>query len=121
MPERNCLITKQHAWPAINYRVSAKGEVVQKRASRLREKDKSSKTIKETNLSVPTAGNLTFLTTETSCMAGKRPVPATLPYHVDLRPLCSRLEDQGNLNSCTGNALAGAPGVTVWASRPGLL
>jgi C1A family cysteine protease len=38
----------------------------------------------------------------------KRPVPATLPDQVDLRPLCSRVEDQLNLNSCTGNALAGA-------------
>ncbi len=37
-----------------------------------------------------------------------RPVPARLPEKVDLRPLCSRVEDQGNLNSCTGNALAGA-------------
>jgi len=38
----------------------------------------------------------------------KRPVPAALPDEVDLRPLCSLIEDQGNLNSCTGNALAGA-------------
>jgi C1A family cysteine protease len=37
-----------------------------------------------------------------------RRAPATLPEKVDLRPLCSRVEDQGNLNSCTGNALAGA-------------
>ena len=37
-----------------------------------------------------------------------RPVPAKLPEKVDLRPLCSAVEDQGNLNSCSGNALAGA-------------
>ena len=37
-----------------------------------------------------------------------RPVPAVLPEHVDLRPLCSPVEDQGQLGSCTGNALAGA-------------
>jgi C1A family cysteine protease len=35
-------------------------------------------------------------------------MPATLPASVDLRHLCSRVEDQGNLGSCTGNALAGA-------------
>lgn len=33
--------------------------------------------------------------------------PDILP-HVDLRPLCSTVEDQGNLGSCTGNAIAGA-------------
>jgi C1A family cysteine protease len=32
----------------------------------------------------------------------------TLPSKVDLRPLCSPVEDQGNLGSCTGNALVGA-------------
>lgn len=37
-----------------------------------------------------------------------RPVPPTLPPHIDLRPTCSAVEDQGNLGSCTGNALAGA-------------
>jgi C1A family cysteine protease len=37
-----------------------------------------------------------------------RPVPAILPPHADLRPTCSVIEDQGNLGSCTGNALAGA-------------
>ena len=37
-----------------------------------------------------------------------RPVPSTLPPHIDLRPTCSSVEDQGNLGSCTGNALAGA-------------
>ncbi len=31
-----------------------------------------------------------------------------LPKAVDLRPLCSKVEDQGNLGSCTANALAGA-------------
>ena len=35
-------------------------------------------------------------------------VPAKLPGKVDLRPLCSKVEDQGNLGSCTANALAGA-------------
>ncbi len=35
-------------------------------------------------------------------------VPAKLPRSVDLRYLCSRVEDQGQLGSCTGNALAGA-------------
>jgi C1A family cysteine protease len=37
-----------------------------------------------------------------------RALPAVLPSAVDLRPLCSPVEDQGNLGSCTGNALAGA-------------
>lgn len=37
-----------------------------------------------------------------------RPVPKTLPSSIDLRPTCSPVEDQGNLGSCTGNALAGA-------------
>lgn len=37
-----------------------------------------------------------------------RPVPPTLPAMVDLRQLCSPVEDQGQLGSCTGNALAGA-------------
>jgi C1A family cysteine protease len=32
----------------------------------------------------------------------------TLPALVDLRPTCSPVEDQGNLGSCTANALAGA-------------
>ena len=35
-------------------------------------------------------------------------VPARLPRQVDLRPLCSKVEDQGELGSCTANALAGA-------------
>jgi C1A family cysteine protease len=35
-------------------------------------------------------------------------VPATLPSSVDLRPQCSKVEDQGQLGSCTANALAGA-------------
>ena len=30
------------------------------------------------------------------------------PSTVDLRPYCSPIEDQGNLGSCTGNAIAGA-------------
>lgn len=37
-----------------------------------------------------------------------RKIPATLPSAVDLRPMCSPVEDQGQLGSCTGNALAGA-------------
>ncbi len=35
-------------------------------------------------------------------------VPKKLPTKVDLRPLCSKVEDQGDLGSCTANALAGA-------------
>jgi C1A family cysteine protease len=34
--------------------------------------------------------------------------PKKLPAKVDLRPLCSPVEDQGKLGSCTGNALVGA-------------
>lgn len=37
-----------------------------------------------------------------------KPKPRKLPSQVDLRPLCSRMEDQGALGSCTANALAGA-------------
>lgn len=37
-----------------------------------------------------------------------RKVPAKLPAAVDLRSQCSPVEDQGDLGSCTGNALAGA-------------
>ena len=37
-----------------------------------------------------------------------RKIPARLPPRVDLRPMCSPVEDQGQLGSCTGNALAGA-------------
>jgi C1A family cysteine protease len=33
---------------------------------------------------------------------------AALPMSVDLRPLCSTVENQGELGSCTANALAGA-------------
>lgn len=36
------------------------------------------------------------------------PVPAKLPASVDLRKTCSRVEDQGQLGSCTANALVGA-------------
>lgn len=32
----------------------------------------------------------------------------TLPAKTDLRSFCSAVEDQGNLGSCTGNAIAGA-------------
>ena len=37
-----------------------------------------------------------------------RAIPAALPASVDLRPHCSPVEDQGQLGSCTGNAIAGA-------------
>jgi C1A family cysteine protease len=37
-----------------------------------------------------------------------RPVPAVLPPAVNLQPLCSPVENQGNLGSCTSNALVGA-------------
>lgn len=37
-----------------------------------------------------------------------RKIPVRLPPRVDLRRLCSPVEDQGQLGSCTGNALAGA-------------
>ena len=35
-------------------------------------------------------------------------VKRKLPVSVDLRPICSKVEDQGNLGSCTANALVGA-------------
>jgi C1A family cysteine protease len=35
-------------------------------------------------------------------------IPAKLPASVDLRKTCSAVEDQGDLGSCTANALAGA-------------
>lgn len=37
-----------------------------------------------------------------------RPPVVTLPPRADLRATCPPVEDQGNLGSCTGNALAGA-------------
>ncbi len=37
-----------------------------------------------------------------------RRVTAKLPRSVDLRSLCSPVEDQGELGSCTGNAIVGA-------------
>jgi C1A family cysteine protease len=37
-----------------------------------------------------------------------RAVPAKLPPAIDLRHQCPSVENQGNLGSCTGNALAGA-------------
>jgi C1A family cysteine protease len=37
-----------------------------------------------------------------------RAVPPSLPVSVDLRPKCSPVENQGQLGSCTANALAGA-------------
>ncbi len=36
-----------------------------------------------------------------------RAVPAVLPPRVDLRETCSKVEDQGDLGSCTANALGG--------------
>lgn len=39
--------------------------------------------------------------------AGIRPRKRKLPSSVDLRSLCSEVEDQGALGSCTANALAG--------------
>lgn len=39
-----------------------------------------------------------------------RKIPARLPSSVDLRPKCPPVVNQGNLGSCTGNALAGAVG-----------
>ncbi len=36
-----------------------------------------------------------------------RAVPAVLPPRVDLREKCSMVEDQGDLGSCTANALGG--------------
>jgi C1A family cysteine protease len=37
------------------------------------------------------------------------PAPSTvIPPHVDLRPFCSPVEDQGQIGSCTGNSIAGA-------------
>jgi len=38
----------------------------------------------------------------------RRSVPTDLPPSVDLRPFCSPVENQGQLGSCTANALAGA-------------
>lgn len=40
--------------------------------------------------------------------AAVRPIQPILPTHVDLRPTCSPVENQGDLGSCTANALAGA-------------
>jgi len=36
-----------------------------------------------------------------------RAVPAVLPSHADLREKCPKVENQGDLGSCTANALAG--------------
>jgi len=35
------------------------------------------------------------------------PAPSSTPNSVDLRQWCSPIDDQGNLGSCTGNAIAG--------------
>lgn len=37
-----------------------------------------------------------------------KPTITRLPVSVDMRLTCSAIEDQGNLGSCTGNAIAGA-------------
>lgn len=37
-----------------------------------------------------------------------RPVPSSLPSRIDLREHCSPVENQGDLGSCTANALVGA-------------
>lgn len=37
-----------------------------------------------------------------------RPATVRIPTSVDMRLTCSAIEDQGNLGSCTGNAIAGA-------------
>jgi C1A family cysteine protease len=37
-----------------------------------------------------------------------RSFPPALPRRIDLRHFCSKVEDQGNLGSCTANALVGA-------------
>jgi C1A family cysteine protease len=37
-----------------------------------------------------------------------RPAALKIPQHLDLRSICSPVENQGNLGSCTANALAGA-------------
>jgi C1A family cysteine protease len=37
-----------------------------------------------------------------------KPVPLALPKQIDLSPGCPDIEDQGNLGSCTANALVGA-------------
>src|SRR5256886_3448090 len=47
-----------------------------------------------------------------------RRLPARLPRSVDLRRGCSPVEDQGQLGSCTGNALAG--GVEFLEKRDGI-
>ncbi|MEO8713968.1 MAG: C1 family peptidase [Acetobacteraceae bacterium] len=40
--------------------------------------------------------------------AAPRAVMVKLPTHIDLRPQCPVIYDQGQLGSCTGNAIAGA-------------
>jgi C1A family cysteine protease len=37
-----------------------------------------------------------------------RPFPPAIPPRIDLRYFCSKVEDQGNLGSCTAHALVGA-------------
>ena len=40
-----------------------------------------------------------------------------LPPAVDLSPMCSPVEDQGGVGSCTANSVAGALAVYVWCVR----
>lgn len=42
------------------------------------------------------------------CYAAPRRVARTLPEKVDLRPLCPPVYNQGEIGSCTGNAIAAA-------------
>ena len=42
--------------------------------------------------------------------------PKTYPSKVDLRPKCPPIVDQGDIGSCTGNALAGAIGFLEYAT-----
>ncbi|MGD0236095.1 MAG: C1 family peptidase [Syntrophorhabdales bacterium] len=46
--------------------------------------------------------------TVTPCTAAAALTSPSLPSSVDLRPTCPAVADQGNLGSCTANALAGA-------------
>ncbi len=52
--------------------------------------------------------------------AAPQPVLATLPPLVDLRPQCPPVYDQGQLGSCTGNAIAGAVQFVRMNAKPPL-
>ena len=54
------------------------------------------------------AGFRMYPTSEIFSYGAVRPIPLRFHQHIDLRPTCSPVENQGNLGSCTGNALAGA-------------